>query len=116
MDNTLTMLYSSSQSRGLPHELTRNISSLVDNNIKWSQRHYYSALKTWKPQLPPDSEEYIPKPVIPTTQKGRNKAEKERRQKEFDRNAWGALGEVVRMAEGRDGLCLGRATFNERRA
>jgi hypothetical protein len=50
------------------------------------------------------------------TQKMRDKAEKMKRHKRFDRSAWGALGEVVRMAEGRHGISLGRATFNERKA
>jgi len=51
-----------------------------------------------------------------TTQRARNRVAKQRRQEAFDRNAWGALGEVVRMAEGRDGISLGRVTFDERTA
>jgi hypothetical protein len=73
-------------------------------------------LATWKPQLDPSSPEYLPKPIVAQTQKLRNKEEKKKRQEGFDRNAWGALGEVVRMAEGRHQISLGRATFNERKA
>jgi hypothetical protein len=51
-----------------------------------------------------------------TTQRARNRVAKQQRQEDFDRNAWGALGEVVRMAEGRDGISLGRVTFDERTA
>ena len=48
--------------------------------------------------------------------KARMKLENRRIQGIFNENGWGALGEVVRMAEGRDGISLGRATFNQRKA
>jgi len=52
-----------------------------------------------------------------TKAKGKDIKKDDRRQKHtaFERNAWGALGEVVRMAEGRDGVSLGRMSFNERK-
>jgi len=116
LDNTLTLLYSSSQSRGLPHELTQNLSFLLGHHLKWTQKHYYTSSGTWRPQLDPSSPEYLPWPMALPTQKMRDKAEKMKKHKRFDRSAWGALGEVVRMAEGRHGISLGRATFNERKA
>jgi len=69
---------------------------------------------TWRPSLDPSSPVYLPKEI--TTQKERSRIERKRRQAVFDRNGWGALGEVVRMAEGRDGILLGRVTMNERKA
>jgi hypothetical protein len=48
--------------------------------------------------------------------RAKNKAEKMQRQAAFDESGWGALGEVIRMAEGRHGISLGRVTFRERKA
>lgn len=84
--------------------------------MTWTKKHYYSVSSTWKPNLDPSSPEYKPKPVVPLLQRTRNKAEKLKRQETFDRNAWGALNEVVSMAEGRHGISLGRTTFDERKA
>lgn len=113
MDNTLSLLYASSQSRGLPHQLTRNIAELQGRHLRWAKKHYYSLSGHWKPNLDPSSDEYKPKPL---TQRTKNKEERRRRQEIFETYAWGALGEAVRMAEARHGISLGRVTFNERKA
>ena len=114
VDSTLNILYSSSQSRGLPHKLTQNLSTLLRHHLKWTTHHYYyAASSTWKPNLPASSPEYAPTPL---TLRSKNFAKKQERKAVFDKNAWGALGEVVRMAEGRHNISLGRATFNERKA
>jgi hypothetical protein len=63
--------------------------------------------------MPYNSPQYSPQ--IPTRKESISKI-KRQHQKVFDFNAWGALGEVVRMAEGRHGISLGRMTFNERKA
>jgi len=110
MDRTLALLYTSARSRGLPHELTRNLSFLVLGNREWSERHYFQPTQYWKPQLPPTSKEYQPTPVLPDTQKARNREAKLQRWQAFDDKAWGALGQVIRMAEGRHGISLGRVT------
>ena len=113
MDNTLSLLYTSSQSRGLPHRVTRNMAQLQIKHLKWAKKHYYSSSGHWKPNLDPSSDEYKPKHF---TQRAKNREEKRRRQDAFERCAWGAMGEVVRMAEARHRISLGRVTFNERRA
>lgn len=89
------------------------MAQLQARHLKWAKKHYYSLSGHWKPNLEPSSDEYKPRPV---TQRVINRDEKRRRQDTFDRYAWGALGEVVRMAEARHGVSLGRATFNERKA
>lgn len=80
----------------------------------WAEERYYSVSRTWRPGLPHDDPEYTPGIKMHT--KARMKLENRRIQGIFNENGWGALGEVVRMAEGRDGISLGRATFNQRKA
>jgi hypothetical protein len=114
VDSTLNLLYSSSQTRGLSHELTGNMAHLQYHHLMWAQRYYYAVASTWRPQLKPTDPAYSPTQL--TKERYINKEEKKQRRVVFDRNAWGALGEVVRMAEGRDGVSLGRISFNERKA
>jgi len=116
MDSTLNLLYLSSQSRGLPHQLTRNLSRLQRGHLKWTRNHYSTISKTWRPHLDPSSPEYAPKVFVSqkAISKARKTEERLRKQAAFDRSCWGALGEVVRMAEGTHGISLGRATFNKR--
>ncbi|KIM82415.1 hypothetical protein PILCRDRAFT_70613 [Piloderma croceum F 1598] len=112
MDSTLNLLYSSSQTRGLSHELTGNMAEIQHHYLKWAQRHFNGPWSIWKPQLDPTDPAYSPMHII---EKSRQRGErKKQRQSVFDRNAWGALGEVVRMAEGRDGVSLGRMNFIEK--
>ncbi|KAF5365919.1 hypothetical protein D9758_006682 [Tetrapyrgos nigripes] len=102
MDNVLALLYSSSTSRGLPHQLTRNLSLIV-----YSEHSYASRLKTpyWRPQLAPNAPEYQ---ILPPSAKQLKKEEKERGYKYMQDMACNTLGQVARMAEGRDEICLGR--------
>jgi hypothetical protein len=44
------------------------------------------------------------------------KDEKLRRRKDFDDKAWGALGQVVRMAEGRHHISLGTMILSKRKS
>ncbi|KAL0580101.1 hypothetical protein V5O48_001877 [Marasmius crinis-equi] len=102
MDGTLAILYNAATSRGIPHQLARNLSFIV---LGEHQRLASQArqLPLWNARLPPDSREY----QVRSSKVG-SKEEKRQRLKDFDDSAWRALGEVVRMAEGRDNLSLGR--------
>ncbi|THV06655.1 hypothetical protein K435DRAFT_644864 [Dendrothele bispora CBS 962.96] len=102
MDNVLALLYSSSVSRGLPHQVMRNLNLLVYTE---HARASYKRLPVWKPQLAPDAPEYR---ISPPSIKQMNKEERERRFKYFEDIARNTLGQVVKMAEGRDQIHLGR--------
>lgn len=93
VDNTLSLLYNSAISRGLAHKLTRNLHALSYRRKGWLHTAYERHSAPWKP---------TGGPVHANTKKRRT-----------DRNesgelAWNMVGEVVRMAEGRDQLMLGR--------
>lgn len=88
------------------------MSLLAGSHVKWAHRHFDMPSGTWKPNLAPNSPEYQPKPPS----KGRDREQKRLAGRAFDRTAWGALGEVVMMAEGRHGISLGRVTRNKRKA
>lgn len=110
-DRTLALLYSSAQSRGLPSSLTRNLVYLVHaetHRLRYSTRRY----KPWSPQLPPTSPLY--KPPQPPTQSQLNREAKNKNWAAMEDSGWAALSEVVRMAEGRDGLLLGRVSVKGR--
>jgi hypothetical protein len=115
VDSTLNLLYSSSQTRGLSHELTTNIARFQSNHLTWAHYHFYSVTSTWKPNMKPTNPAYLPMDTTKVKEKDRAKDKRRQRHVAFERNAWGALGEVVRMAEGRDGVSLGRMSFNERK-
>lgn len=114
---TLRLLYCSSHSRGLPHKLVQNLYVLSDTNHEWSVNRYLLPKGNWNPSLPPNSPRYkiIPKDMREGSREYNNMA-RDRRLGRIDDNSLGALGEVIHMAEGRDGLLLGRLRFNERRA
>ncbi|KAJ4468296.1 hypothetical protein J3R30DRAFT_1696558 [Lentinula aciculospora] len=104
MDRTLSILYASATSRGLPHQLTRNLSQLFHAEYdRMSSRR----CPVWNSQLPQNAREYQI-PVPDTTPKALNKEEKARQAKYLDERAWNALGFAVSMAENRDRLSLGR--------
>jgi len=93
VDNTLSLLYNSAISRGLAHKLTRNLHVLSYRRKYWLHSAYGRPSAPWRPT-------------------GINlRANPNKRQTE--RNgpgelAWNMVGEVFRMAEGRDQLMLGR--------
>ncbi|KZT03931.1 uncharacterized protein LAESUDRAFT_738068 [Laetiporus sulphureus 93-53] len=109
MDETLSLLTISARSRGLPHRITRNMNFLLKAHKQFLKLKSagVSSRQWWNPTLPPDSERYQPKTVIPGSRAG-NKADTAAKFLKLDHDAWGALGEVVIMAEGRDRLSLGR--------
>jgi hypothetical protein len=106
VDNTLSLLYTSASSRGLPHDLTRNLASLQRRHIAWSKSKYNRPASAWDPKLPPSKYQVKTKPRVTITNNEDGIKVEEK--------AWNALGEVVRMAEGRDMLVLGRANWKNK--
>jgi len=99
VDHTLALLYTSCHSRGLPHQVVRNLAYLRGSEkkrigqIQWRR-------KAWDPQN---------KAEIPTVKlKHLNALEKMKKEAEFESNSDRALSEVIRMAEGCGNLTLGR--------
>ncbi|KAH9833530.1 uncharacterized protein C8Q71DRAFT_773888 [Rhodofomes roseus] len=113
MDKTLSFLSNSARSRGLPHRVTRNMSHLL-----WSYRFYTSKVSLWehdssrprwKPNLPQNHDAYKPHGLKPGTRLEDIQSRKARRA-DMNDEQWAALDEVILMAEGREGLSLGRIT------
>ncbi|EPQ55341.1 hypothetical protein GLOTRDRAFT_76713 [Gloeophyllum trabeum ATCC 11539] len=117
-DNTLSLLHNSAASRGLAHKLTRNLASLQSYHEQWAQRRYHKPGREWDPSLPPHDPRYHD----PTTavnyglSKSSAKREQQKHQQGINDAAWGALGEVVRLSEGRDKMWLGRVSYRRRKA
>jgi len=103
LDQTLSLLITSAQSRGLAHKLTRNLSFLHFGFQKYQESTRYSIKQAWNPQ----QQGYKP---VRQAHSSQTMAER------FDGQSWGALEETVRMAEGKSGLSLGRMEFRLRRA
>ncbi|KAJ7033407.1 hypothetical protein C8F04DRAFT_957651 [Mycena alexandri] len=98
IDNTLALLYTSSKSRGLAHQLTRNLAHLAHSE---QGRINAQRRPEWKPDLPVGSLEYKPFFV------DHHRSQVQQEQAEAS-HTWDALEEVVRMAEGRHELSLGK--------
>ncbi|XP_006461347.1 hypothetical protein AGABI2DRAFT_205102 [Agaricus bisporus var. bisporus H97] len=103
MDNTLSLLYNSSHTRGLPHQITKYLGHFIFVQ-RFRHRHTKDQGLTWNPQLPRDSPEYKPRPKKPATLAKQSKQEK---MKQLADDALGHLREVARMAEGRDEILFG---------
>ncbi|KAJ7647714.1 hypothetical protein FB45DRAFT_206925, partial [Roridomyces roridus] len=100
IDNTLALLFTSSKTKGIPHQVTRNLALLFRSE---QARLDTQRFPQWKPQLPLDSSEYKPgTPELP-----------ERRRRE-EAGALDALQDVVRMAEGRAQLTFGKIRVGRR--
>ncbi|KAH7883320.1 hypothetical protein F5I97DRAFT_1815822 [Phlebopus sp. FC_14] len=108
VDTTLSFLATSARSRGVSHQVVRNMNLLRCSNAKWVETKFLSTKRHWLPQLPPNSPEYEPTPLIDPDPRSAKSQARRRKFKEQDERCWYALGEVVRMAEGRHNLCLGR--------
>ncbi|KAG1716220.1 hypothetical protein ID866_960 [Astraeus odoratus] len=108
MDHTLTFLLSSAQSRGLSHRVVRNVNILSEAHRLWIRANYYRGAKRWNPHLPPSSPTYDPKSLLPADMRAVRKRDRRREAKVLDERCWDALGEVIRMAEARHNLSLGR--------
>ncbi|KIY46128.1 hypothetical protein FISHEDRAFT_75971 [Fistulina hepatica ATCC 64428] len=100
-DRTLQLLYTSSQSRGLEHRLTRNLGLLSHSEQLWLNSRRFPV---WKPQAPPR----LQLGRVPAKELAREA--RQARWLDLNLTSWGGIQEVVRMAEGKDGLLLGKIT------
>ena len=112
VNNTLSFLLTSSLSRGLSHRVTSNLFLLSRSNHPWNLAMNKLNQRTWNPQLSPDSPEYSLQPPSVFSTTARKRAIKQESINEMDNKVWGALGEVLDMAQGRDGLVMGKLVFN----
>lgn len=100
MDNTLALLYNSSTSRGLAHQLTRNLSKVVQAEKKRVQDKEMQS-RTWDAQSPPSAKDI-------------EKRAKAAKKKEGQADRFAILDEIIHMAEGRDRISLGRIQRDRR--
>jgi hypothetical protein len=103
VDNTLSLLHTSSIRRGLADDLTRNLAFFRNKFVEDSRGRYLRPVGTWKAS----GEQ---QPVISAKQEGRIALRNAWQQLDF--STLSAVGEVLRMAEGTAGLSLGRLTFD----
>ena len=108
VDRTLSILVNAAVSRGLAHKLIRNLIWLRRGHVSWVERSYYSHKPFWKPQLPPSSTQYQPYSLPKPGSKHHRALGISRKTKLFDEKCSTALGEVIKMAEGRHGIILAR--------
>jgi hypothetical protein len=105
VDSTLEILYNSALSRGLPHQLTKNLADI--HGLEYGRTVAALAkLPKWQPQ---DTS----RPLVAKAPSAKQVKKAEERQ--FSDNALGALDEVIRMAEATAGLTLGRQRVVVRR-
>ena len=102
VDSTLDILYNSAISRGLPHQLTKNLGHIRESEYARAVSAL-AKLPKWQPQ--DNSILQVPKPL---SARQLRKNEEKREQAQFSDNALGAVDEVIRMAEATAGLTLGR--------
>lgn len=106
VDNTLTLLYCSAVAKGLPHQVTRNLSKLVRvNKAKMDPPPYRLDGGVWNGTLPPNHEAYKPGHV---KTKRRNKPARQREKDLLSDRSPFLLNEIIGMAEGFGGVSLGR--------
>ena len=99
VDNTLALLYNSSKSGGLTHQLMRNLSKLVQTEKKRVQVKEMQ-YRTWDAQSPPSTE----------------KRAKDAKKKQGQADRFAMLEEIIHMAENRDRISLGRIQRDRRAA
>jgi len=95
VDNTPALLYNSSKSGGLAHQLTRNPSKLVQaekRRIQVKEMQY----RTWDALESPPSAKDI------------EKWAKDAKKKKGQANRFAMLDDIIHMAEGQDRISLGR--------
>ena len=104
VDQTLELLLNSSRSRGLAHQVTKNLSNLVlsEKRRQWNVEYSYPV---WDPSVPPTPQ------TVARTEK---RLQKMRETQAFAGNGLAALSEIIRMAEGRDEVSLGRVMLRRR--
>lgn len=105
VDHTLELLYNSSQTRGQPHKITRNLAFITG----LERRRIVGKFKRL-PRWDPTSKKY--EPLTPAKLKALHKKNDEEK---FQDHTLKALDEVIRMAEAFSGLTLGRNDVTLRR-
>ncbi|KAF7294007.1 hypothetical protein MKEN_01446800 [Mycena kentingensis (nom. inval.)] len=107
MDKTLALLYGSSQAKGLPSRVTRNLFLLA-----MGQQHRVNSsfrYPKWNPKRRNDAIEYTVEHVT----KHRAKIEKDGEDAE-EISAWRGLDEIIQSAEAKGRLDLGKAWWPKR--
>jgi len=97
VDDTLSFLSVSAQSRGLPHQVTHNLAMIGHLHGFWMKRQMQRYTKKWDPS------KATVKAVIPPPRNA-----KQKQQQRLNDQSLGCLEEVVRMAEGTSGITMGR--------
>lgn len=108
VDHTLSLLATAAVSRGLAHKITRNLKWLRRNHVLWVEKLYYSHKPFWRPQLPRTSAQYQPYSLPAPGTRPDHTLRRNRKLRLFDEQCSNAVGEVVKMAEGRHDIILGR--------
>ncbi|EJD08299.1 uncharacterized protein FOMMEDRAFT_74698 [Fomitiporia mediterranea MF3/22] len=111
VNNTLMLLHISAHSRGLPHSVVSRLFLLSRSNYSWNKFRRALNTRTWLPNLDRNSPEYTTMRPSAYSSVARKNAGKRRVEEEESEKMWGALGECISMAEGRDGLIYGKAQF-----
>ncbi len=99
------LLYSSAVARGVPHQVTQNLSKLVHaNKDKLDPSPYRFDRGVWDGTLPPNHAAYKPGHFKPSRTKSQKHKEKEVLSDKSSR----VLNELIGMAEGFGNVSLGR--------
>ncbi|KZS87793.1 hypothetical protein SISNIDRAFT_419132 [Sistotremastrum niveocremeum HHB9708] len=109
-DKTLSFLSSSAIARGVPHQVTRNLASLGTRFHERNRQKYMKKAKHW---IPPPEDAKFP-PSLRNDDELSPKAKQQKAWDELDDHAWSDLGAVIKLAEGRDKIFLGRLQGNPR--
>lgn len=105
VDNTLALVTNSAQSRGLPFGVVRNLPKL-ERDAKLLATPLRQRWK-WNSFGALDDRMYKVFPVYSGTKEAK-KLDAERARLAVIRTAFNPVGEVIKLAEGRDNLTLGR--------
>jgi hypothetical protein len=106
VDGTLHLLANAGMSHGLPSRLVGNLSQ-IQSQLRKGRDFAQGERRTWNPQLAPDSPSYKA-PDIRANASLDKKKQKEQLWRAIDDEAYNPIGEVIKLAEGRDKLTLGR--------
>lgn len=88
----------------------RNLNLLALSNRYWAMQRYRSSTGRWRGQLALDAATYSVASVKPSAKMARVA-----KARDMGDMGWGALDEVVQMAEGREGMTLGRVFMRKPR-
>lgn len=106
VDGTLPFLANAAISHGLSSTVLRNLNQMY-TAVRKPHARARSERTRWNPQLPADHAEYKIQFIRPGS-KDDLKRQRDLQWRQVDDEAYNPLGEVIKMAEGRDRLTLGR--------